>query len=72
MSEPRVCEQKQAGPGTDEPCREPAAARMFWPGSPPRQICSGHRQGAEKIARVLGIYLHFEPVADAAEGRGKP
>lgn len=43
-------------------CGQPAVVKMFWPNNPPLMVCAEHKEKAERIAAVMGFYLHFEDI----------
>ena len=45
-------------------CSNPAAFRMFWPGTAPKPICAECAEKAQRISCAMGFYLHLEPVEE--------
>ena len=45
-----------------ERCESMATIRRFWPGEKPDLLCVDHAQDSEKVASVIGVYVHMEPI----------
>ena len=53
-------------------CSNPAAFRMFWPGTAPKPICAECAEKAQRISGAMGFYLHLEPVEEGKDRQGLP